>query len=167
MRLTNTLLLLVWVLLPWEIFAQPVAEKRGKTFVFPIITRSLETGWNFGAVSAIIFPINRLDTVSRSSNIVVVGMFWCYVTGNLPVLSSSWPEFSRYKKPSKWGVKWGRHTNHPPQSTQCTPTTTTTTLLMVVRNQPARPPMDNNNGCGPAHLHHTDCKRQVHKMVHI
>ena len=75
MRLTNTLLLLVWVLLPWEIFAQPVAEKRGKTFVFPIITRSLETGWNFGAVSAIIFPINRLDTVSRSSNIVVVGMF--------------------------------------------------------------------------------------------
>ena len=99
--------------------------------------------------------------------IVVVGMFWCYVTGNLPVLSSSWPEFSRYKKPSKWGVKWGRHTNHPPQSTQCTPTTTTTTLLMVVRNQPARPPMDNNNGCGPAHLHHTDCKRQVHKMVHI
>ena len=75
MRLTNTLLLLVWVLLPWEIFAQPVAEKRGKTFVFPIITRSLETGWNFGAVSAKIFPINRLDTVSRSSNIVVVGMF--------------------------------------------------------------------------------------------
>ena len=75
MRLTSTLLLLVWVLLPWEIFAQPGAEKRGKTFVFPIITRSLETGWNFGAVSAKIFPINRLDTVSRSSNIVVVGMF--------------------------------------------------------------------------------------------
>ena len=69
------MLLLVWVLLPWEIFAQPVAEKRGETFVFPIITRSLETGWNFGAVSAKIFPINRLDTVSRSSNIVVVGMF--------------------------------------------------------------------------------------------
>ena len=75
MRLTSTLLLLVWVLLPWEIFAQPGAEKRGKTFVFPIITRSLETGWNFGAVSAKIFPINRLDTISRSSNIVVVGMF--------------------------------------------------------------------------------------------
>ena len=75
MRLTSTLLLLVWVLLPWEIFAQPGAEKKGKTFAFPIITRSLETGWNFGAVSAKIFPINKLDTVSRSSNIVVVGMF--------------------------------------------------------------------------------------------
>ena len=75
MRLTSTLLLLVWVLLPWEIFAQPGAEKRGKTFVFPIITRSLETGWNFGAVAAKIFSTNKLDTVSRSSNIVVVGMF--------------------------------------------------------------------------------------------
>ena len=75
MRLTSRFWMMGWVLFPWVAFAQPRAEKRGKTFVFPIITRSLETGWNFGAVGAKIFPVNKLDTVSRSSNIEVVGMY--------------------------------------------------------------------------------------------
>ena len=67
--------LLGWVLLPLLVVAQPKAEKTGKTFLFPIITRSLETGWNFGVLTAKIFPMNKEDTVSRSSNIEVLGMY--------------------------------------------------------------------------------------------
>ena len=75
MKLISRFWMMGWVLFPWVAFAQPRAEKGGKAFAFPIVTRSLETGWNFGAVAAKIFSINKLDTVSRSSNIVVVGMF--------------------------------------------------------------------------------------------
>jgi len=73
--LTSRMFVMGCLLLPLAVFAQLRSEKKGKTFVFPIITRSLETGWNFGAVTAKIFPINKLDTISRSSNIEVVGMY--------------------------------------------------------------------------------------------
>jgi hypothetical protein len=42
--------------------------------VFPIITKSLETGWNFGALTAKVFSIYPDDTISRRSNFEVLLM---------------------------------------------------------------------------------------------
>ncbi|MFM9021550.1 MAG: BamA/TamA family outer membrane protein, partial [Sediminibacterium sp.] len=56
------------------LLAQKQDEKRGRTFVFPVITRSLETGWNFGALTAKIFSLYPDDTISRSSNLEILAM---------------------------------------------------------------------------------------------
>ncbi|MFM7357630.1 MAG: BamA/TamA family outer membrane protein [Sediminibacterium sp.] len=54
--------------------AQKKIDRNGRTFVFPVITRSLETGWNFGALTARIFSLHPDDTLSRSSNLDILAM---------------------------------------------------------------------------------------------
>lgn len=68
------LLVVTAIMLFTTLRAQNETPKRGRTFVFPVVTRSLETGWNFGALTAKIFPLYADDTVSRSSNLEVLAM---------------------------------------------------------------------------------------------
>ncbi|MCE2974078.1 MAG: BamA/TamA family outer membrane protein [Sediminibacterium sp.] len=70
----RSLLVLTAIMLFSTLRAQNETPKRGRTFVFPVVTRSLETGWNFGALTAKIFPLYADDTLSRSSNLEVLAM---------------------------------------------------------------------------------------------
>ena len=70
-----TAFLLLVMLFPGQLFSQFDKENKGKIFVFPIITRSVETGWNFGALTARIFPKKQADSLSRSSNLEILGMY--------------------------------------------------------------------------------------------
>jgi hypothetical protein len=56
-------------------FSQKDTTKSRKTLVFPIITSSIETGWSFGSIAAIIFKPNKFDTLSRTSNIEILGLY--------------------------------------------------------------------------------------------
>ncbi|MFN5427352.1 MAG: hypothetical protein ACK5BO_04895, partial [Bacteroidota bacterium] len=68
------LILYLGIAIPSAIYSQSVTPKKGKTFVFPIVTKSLETGWNFGALTAKVFSLYPSDTVSRSSNLEFLAM---------------------------------------------------------------------------------------------
>ena len=56
-------------------FSQKDTTKFRKTLIFPIITSSIETGWSFGSIAALIFKPNRLDTISRTSNLEILGLY--------------------------------------------------------------------------------------------
>lgn len=68
------LILYLGIVIPSAVYTQSPTPKKGKTFVFPIITKSLETGWNFGALTAKVFSIYPDDTISRRSNFEVLLM---------------------------------------------------------------------------------------------
>lgn len=53
---------------------QGLSAKNSQTFLFPIVTRSLETGWNFGVLTTRLFSIYPEDTLSRRSNLVLLAM---------------------------------------------------------------------------------------------
>ena len=62
-------------LVKFNVFAQKDTFKTRQALIFPIITSSIETGWSFGAVAALIFKPNRYDTISRTSNLEVLGLY--------------------------------------------------------------------------------------------
>jgi hypothetical protein len=45
------------------------------SILLPLITRSIETDWSFGLATIFTFKMNKKDTVSRTSNIEVVGIY--------------------------------------------------------------------------------------------
>jgi len=49
--------------------------KKVKVLVFPVVARSIETGWSFGAASALSFRMSQSDTVSRLSNMQVLALY--------------------------------------------------------------------------------------------
>jgi outer membrane protein assembly factor BamA len=46
-----------------------------KLLAFPVIARSMETGWIFGGVTCLTFRVNKSDTVSRTSNMQALVLY--------------------------------------------------------------------------------------------
>lgn len=51
------------------------AARGKKLLVFPVIARSVETGWMFGTVASSTFRISKSDTVSRTSNAQALALY--------------------------------------------------------------------------------------------
>lgn len=45
------------------------------TILLPLITRSIETDWSFGLATIFTFRMSKKDTVSRTSNIEIIGLY--------------------------------------------------------------------------------------------
>ncbi len=56
-------------------YAQNDSVKRKSLLVLPVISRSIETGWSFGAVAAFTFRLSARDTVSRTSNLEAIALY--------------------------------------------------------------------------------------------
>lgn len=50
-------------------YAQLDSSKPKQLLVFPVIAKSIETGWSFGAVGVLTFRLSNQDTVSRTSSL--------------------------------------------------------------------------------------------------
>ncbi|WP_229687990.1 BamA/TamA family outer membrane protein [Filimonas zeae] len=77
MRLLLMAVALLVIILPafaqLDSAATPPAYK--KLLAFPVVARSVETGWMFGGVACALFRIDRKDTVARVSNIEALAMY--------------------------------------------------------------------------------------------
>lgn len=49
--------------------------KKKSILPLPLITRSIETDWSFGAVGVFTFPLSKKDNVARTSNFELVGLY--------------------------------------------------------------------------------------------
>ncbi|MCA6450852.1 MAG: BamA/TamA family outer membrane protein [Chitinophagaceae bacterium] len=57
------------------VHAQKDSVKQKSLLFFPVIARSIETGWSFGSVGSLTFRPNPADTVSRTSNMQVLLLY--------------------------------------------------------------------------------------------
>lgn len=69
----GVMLLLVMQVTAQQDSALPRSSKR--LLFFPVIVRSVETGWMFGAVASGTFRISAADTVSRTSNVQALALY--------------------------------------------------------------------------------------------
>lgn len=53
----------------------PTVPSSKKLLAFPVVARSVETGWMFGAVACGLFRISKKDTVSRVSNVQALALY--------------------------------------------------------------------------------------------
>ncbi|MFL9485113.1 BamA/TamA family outer membrane protein [Chitinophagaceae bacterium LWZ2-11] len=66
------------LLVPSLIFAQPDTVKLGskrQILVFPVIAKSIETGWSFGVASSTTFHLAKNDSITRTSNIQSLALY--------------------------------------------------------------------------------------------
>ena len=57
------------------IYAQKDSLKAKHLLIFPVIARSIETGWSFGTVGSSTFRFSKRDTVSRTSNLQLLLLY--------------------------------------------------------------------------------------------
>jgi outer membrane protein assembly factor BamA len=55
--------------------AQKDSAKKLQILVFPVITRSIETSWSFGAAGTSTFRMSKSDTISRTSNLQTILLY--------------------------------------------------------------------------------------------
>lgn len=66
------------VLLPLLVIGQTdttKAPKKKSTVIFPVIARSIETGFSFGAAASHTFHLSKYDTATRTSNIQAIALY--------------------------------------------------------------------------------------------
>ncbi len=68
MFLRNFCLILFFSLICIVVCAQKDSTKHRQLLVFPVIAKSIETGWSFGSAGAYTFRVSKKDTLSRTSN---------------------------------------------------------------------------------------------------
>lgn len=56
-------------------YSQTKDGRQRKILFFPVIAKSIETGWSFGAVGSLTFRPSRADTVSRTSNMQLLALY--------------------------------------------------------------------------------------------
>ncbi len=56
-------------------FSQKDTLRHNQLLIFPVITKSIETGWSFGTVGAFVFHPSAKDTVSRTSNLEILALY--------------------------------------------------------------------------------------------
>lgn len=68
-------MMLRWFCLFWGVlgtgtalFSQKDSSKPKHVLIFPVIAKSIETGWSFGTAGAFTFRLSPADTISRTSN---------------------------------------------------------------------------------------------------
>lgn len=57
------------------IYAQKDTSKAKHLLIFPVVARSIETGWSFGTVGSSTFRFSKKDTVSRTSNMQLLLLY--------------------------------------------------------------------------------------------
>ncbi len=57
------------------VFCQKDSIKPKHLLIFPVISRSIETGWSFGTVGALTFRLPPKDTISRTSNMQLLFLY--------------------------------------------------------------------------------------------
>lgn len=62
-------------LLHTQLYGQHDSVKRKSLLLLPVVSRSIETGWSFGAVAALTFRVSPRDTVSRTSNLEAIVLY--------------------------------------------------------------------------------------------
>ena len=67
--------LLVFFLLNNAGYSQKDSIKSKHLLIFPVIARSIETGWSFGTVGAFTFHLSSKDTISRTSNMQLLILY--------------------------------------------------------------------------------------------
>jgi outer membrane protein assembly factor BamA len=67
--------IIVLLCLPVLVYSQKDSIKQKNLLVFPVIARSIETGWSFGGVGALTFRPFKADTASRTSNLSVLLLY--------------------------------------------------------------------------------------------
>lgn len=58
-----------------SIYAQKDTLKSKGLLIFPVIAKSIETGWSFGAAGALTFRLSPKDTLSRTSNLQLLVLY--------------------------------------------------------------------------------------------
>lgn len=56
-------------------YSQSGSSKKKRILVFPVIAKSIETGWSFGTVGSSTFRLSSKDTVSRTSNMQLLLLY--------------------------------------------------------------------------------------------
>jgi hypothetical protein len=51
------------------IYSQNDTSKPKRLLIFPVVAKSIETGWSFGTVGVLTFRLSPADTVSRTSSV--------------------------------------------------------------------------------------------------
>lgn len=57
------------------IYAQKDSIKPKHLLIFPVVARSIETGWSFGTVGSSTFRFSKRDTISRTSNMQLLLLY--------------------------------------------------------------------------------------------
>ena len=57
------------------VYAQKDTVKAKHLLIFPVIARSIETGWSFGTVGSSTFRFSKKDTISRTSNMQLLLLY--------------------------------------------------------------------------------------------
>jgi outer membrane protein assembly factor BamA len=68
-------ILLAVNLLTVPVLGQKDSVKAKHLLIFPVIARSIETGWSFGTAGAFTFHLSSKDTVSRTSNLQLLLLY--------------------------------------------------------------------------------------------
>ncbi len=55
--------------------AQKDSSKKHHLLLFPVIAKSIETGWEFGGAGSFTFHVNKSDTITRTSSIQAVAIY--------------------------------------------------------------------------------------------
>ncbi len=72
---TPILYFLISLLHSNPLWAQADSNKLSQILVFPVLTKSIETSWSFGAAGSSTFKFSKKDTVSRTSNMQAIMLY--------------------------------------------------------------------------------------------
>jgi outer membrane protein assembly factor BamA len=56
-------------------YAQKDSASTKRLLVFPVVAKSIETGWSFGTVGTFTFRLSAKDTISRTSNLQILALY--------------------------------------------------------------------------------------------
>lgn len=68
-------LLLAILIISVQVCAQKDSSKTHQILIFPVLTKSIETSWSFGAASSSTFHFSKSDTASRTSNMQAIILY--------------------------------------------------------------------------------------------
>ena len=65
----------IFMLCSGAVNAQNDSVKKSNLLIFPVLAKSIETGWSGGVAGAFTFRLSKKDTVSRTSNLQALGLY--------------------------------------------------------------------------------------------
>lgn len=71
----NILSITISLLFSCFVFSQTDSVKNKSTLILPLITKSIETDWSLGLATVVTFKMSLKDSISRTSNIEVIGLY--------------------------------------------------------------------------------------------
>jgi outer membrane protein assembly factor BamA len=75
MRFAILFFSIVLLINPFKANSQSDSAKSKHLLLFPVITKSIETGWAFGTAAAFNFKFSKKDTISRTSNMQALVLY--------------------------------------------------------------------------------------------